>query len=220
MLGPTCFDLLKHYTKIHIYPVDINGAIIGAIGKVSFQAIDPSQKKIPTSTQDWNREYFFYAEVVWNVQNAIRRHYRELHLKLSAKAIRRGLGVLFDGREISRDRLAEFVDDLNISARDIARLCPHPAHEFFLVGRSAKIKPHGFGGDGWFKADLDDRLAIGFRRNKDWEVFRSMTLPGSKYVVEEHSRALQGKLQEEILAAINRPSVTNVYSIATKKVTS
>ena len=211
MLGQANSDLSKYYTKIHLYPIDISGAIMGAVGKVSFQLKEVGADNMPVKADDWNREYLFYTETVADVQTAMVRHYRELHVTLVSKAI--GSGVRRMLRRTSQlgmaqmEALRHFVFEINATIEDIARVCPLPTYTFMVIGSSRKPGLPQFDKSGtlyeWYFVRLGLKIELAFRVEKGSEIFRGSLGPGTEYFLSEHSSRLGEKVQEEVLLALN-----------------
>jgi hypothetical protein len=197
MLGPVCSSQVDHYTKVHLYPLTVAGAIVGTVGKISFQPKVARPDDLPVPSFAWNQEFLYFTEVVSAVRNAVDAQYREFQIDKLALAVERALVKLIDdGRStgtISTNATREFVDAINDESRCIARFCPYPAFRF--VASTDDVPAHV---SGMHRIAIGESLCLSFSREPSWDVFRTLVTHGSDVIVDEVGRALEARLNHRV----------------------
>jgi len=197
MLGPVCSSQINHYTKVHLYPLTVAGAIVGTVGKISFQPKVARADDLPVPSFAWNQEFLYFTEVVSAVRNAVDAQFREFQIDRLASAVERALVDLIKGGRstgtISTAAIREFVDAINDESRCIARVCPYPAFRFAASTDDATVHFPGV-----HRIAIGEFLSLSFSREPSWDVFRALVTHGSDVLVDEVGRALEARLDHHV----------------------
>lgn len=188
----------KYWTKIHLFPIDIASAVVGAIACISYELKEPKITDLPVDSDSWNQEFYFFTEIVASAQRVLRQQYRDFQIHRICVALEDSL-VRFISEALSNNGIAtaemleRMEDELNFTSQLIARICPYPAYRFII---SEHRNP------AW---DKDNSVMIGPTLNMkvahepDWDIFRlQKDLPGIKRVFNENKKSLLTKMQEKI----------------------
>jgi hypothetical protein len=121
-------------TKVHLYPVDVGGSVVGAVGKISYDFKKPETEKLPTRRRAWDEEIMFLNSVVFPMRASLRRQYRSLHIEFLTQKFTFELENYLTQQakaDFNFDAsLKTFQDSLNTASQAIARICPYPSLNF------------------------------------------------------------------------------------------
>lgn len=170
--------LQEYDTKVHLYPIDVAGAVVGVIGKVSFDLRHGGSARdqmLPTSSEMWDQEVLFLSEVVSATKNAIRRQYRDANIGYLRGIFRVYLSDFINSdkggrRVVTQSELGAWVDSLNAAAERIARISPFPRVYFRIVDLEIFLSMH-------FKSphvDLGRKILV-IENDQKAPIFRSLT---------------------------------------------
>jgi hypothetical protein len=216
MLARSCSDQHLYWTKAHLYPIDVAGTVVGAIGNFSYELKIPTTENgdtpLPIDTATWNQEFYFFVEIFGAIQRALRQQFRDFQINRLGEELSSSLSDLIS--DASRNNymvglpdMEKFVERLNTESRRIARVCPYPAYEFNLI-ESTKYRQKDMDEN---TVPLGTALALQFERKKDWDIFRPLfgakelpsgsdfggnILPGIDFVFKENAQSLVTKLHE------------------------
>jgi hypothetical protein len=138
------------HTKVHLYPIDIGGVVVGVIGKASFDlklnarkdAVKAGQINLPTNKRIWDEEILFHKSIVLPLRESLRRQYRSLQIEHLAVTFNELLETLRNKSEKEEilDGLAGFnqslLNPLNEASQEVSRICPYPGVSFALESAS------------------------------------------------------------------------------------
>ena len=203
MLGPRCIDQHNQWTKLHLFPLDIAGAVVGSIGCISYERKIMDAVGLPVDDATWNQEYYFFTEIVSSFQRTLRQQYRDFQMQQLTDVFRTGLEDLIENAHqglVTLDAVNELKHALNLESRLLARVCPYPAYEFQLYEPSHEQKSSRKNGTGSVKIKIGTALILEFDFNFELNVFRSLqkNLTGFEHVLAENKHLLELKLTEQI----------------------
>lgn len=189
MLASHQYQSEKYDTKVHFYPIDIGGAIAGAIGKVSLDLKEVERNKsdagLPTDNKTWNQEVIFYTEVVTAVRASLRRQYRDLQIEYLSTVFNNLFSRLLEKsratKTISRQELNNMAEDMNKQSRIISRICPYPKINFRFTEKDEEFSNK-------FYIDLK-KIKLVLETSSDAPIFRHLTkVSGS--IIDDNLRGL------------------------------
>lgn len=133
------------YTKVHLYPIDVGGVVVGSIGKISFDSKEEKRKhediKLPTIRQTWDEEVMFLSSVVLPIRASLRRQYRDLHLEYLVNQFSTELyGIVNTSKDKIIADLDKFESVLNKSSLAISKVCPYPSVSFKFEENSTPLR--------------------------------------------------------------------------------
>lgn len=221
-LGPVCSDLCNSYTKLHIYPIEVDGSIVGSIGKVSFsngERVGYDQRAISSisvydlidadrglnlktseeNTPSWDQEVLFFRSVVLTVQDSIRQQYKDMQVDEICKCVYTELLILIrmatSGQVKIGYLLNDFINKINSFSVNLCRICPYPAY-VFSIGDSPTDPNNSLA------VKIIDGFWLTFIQDKNIGAFRAFSKYGSKYSENQQSVSLKLKLEETVRACL------------------
>lgn len=213
MFGPSLLTQEKNYTKIHLYPIDIGGSIVGTIGKVSYEEKVKAQSPLnalPTNNQTWNQEIIFFTEIVTTIRRTLRQQYRDFQVEAISDAYASSLSTLMlnahIGNGTSPELMSKFVTDLNKESREIARICPYQEYCFDLVNRPT------LDGGAIGVIPIGGQLKLVVEKCKEAPIFRSLQSHSDGNIFTENLKSLTTSLHEKTQIVLDRNKTLNEFS--------
>ena len=224
MLAPFCKDQDKKWTKVHLFPIDVAGAVVGSVGSITYELkIDASIESVPLievtlpiETTTWNQDFYFFVEIFSAVQRALRQQFRDFQINQLCNVVSDELNGLIESAEadknglISKKALQHFADKMNAQSKKIARICPYPAYAFNIVESKTLFDRKG---DMYVDTvPMGSALGLKFNRDQSFDVFRSLyrttalesedaQLKGDRSmenILKENAQSLKTKLHERV----------------------
>lgn len=198
MLATDKLSQEKYWTKIHLFPIDIASAVVGAIACISYELKEPEVTDLPVDSASWNQEFYFFTEIVASAQRVLRQQYRDFQIHRICVALEDSLvrfisQVLNNNRIVTTEMLERMENELNFTSQLIARICPYPAYRFSI---SEHRNP------AWDKNNsvmIGPTLNMKITHEPEWDIFRlHKDLPGIERVLNENKKSLLTKMQEKI----------------------
>ena len=236
MLAPFCKDQDKKWTKVHLFPIDVFGSVVGAVGcityeqkvEISAEGVKSDQVTLPIDAATWNQDFYFFAEIFSAVQRALRQQFRDFQINQLCKTASDELSRLIyeasndKEKRVSKLSLQRFANKMNAESRKIACICPYPAYEFTIIDASKQLDPNKSLSK--ITVGMGATLALEFKINQSFDVFRSLYgVHKSKdkdeqsedyllieNVLNENAQSLKTKLQERV--TITLETAAKVYA--------
>jgi hypothetical protein len=209
ILAPSCLDQENYWTKAHLYPIEVAGAVVAAIGNFSYELKKPKVEKgkisLPIDTATWMSEYYFFVEIFTTIQRSLRMRFRDLQSTRLGQVLHSELSVLLtrgakagsDTKKIviNPEDVDVFVDKLNEESQKIARICPYPAYEFNAIDTENRFKTDDEQVNqpdrlGKCTVPIGARMELQFKPNVDWDVFRPLYVKIQKMKTETGSSTI------------------------------
>lgn len=213
MLGPPLLGQEKHYTKIHLYPIEVGGAIVGTIGKVSYDEklkLQSPVNSLPTNNQTWNQEIIFFTEIVSKIRMTLREQYKDFQISTISDVFDISLSTLIRSSQktgrVTNEIAKQFVDDLNHESRKVARICPYHEHRFSITNR---LQTDG-NVDGIIPIGAQLKLII--EKSKTAPIFRSLQSHNDDHIYRENMKSLITKLHEKAQIVLDRYKTLSRYN--------
>jgi hypothetical protein len=187
-------------TKIHLYPIDVGGVVIGAVGKVSYDLKEEISRrknlKLATTRETWDEEVMFLSAVVYPIKASLRRQYRDLQVEYMTEAFRSELREMmkdptYQKFGVSKTMLENFEKNLNEASDVISRACPYPGVKFYFDVTS-EVCPVSLAGE--YTIDFGE-VKLTIQQEESPKVFRVLTRP-DKRVLYDVTRSLSMRFHE------------------------
>jgi hypothetical protein len=224
MLAPFCKDQNKKWTKVHLFPIDVAGAVVGSVGSITYEekadtsieSFSLETVKLPIETMTWNQDFYFFVEIFSAVQRALRQQFRDFQINQLCNVVSEELNRLIESAEanadgfISKDVLQNFADKMNAQSKKIARICPYPAYVFNIIETKTLFDRKG---DMYTDTvPMGSALGLKFQRDQSFDVFRPLyktttleskdtQLKGDRSmenILKENAQSLKTKLHERV----------------------
>ena len=197
-------------TKVHFYPIDVGGVVIGALGKISYD-LKEFRKKInnevlPVTRQTWDEEVMFFSAVVLPIRASLRRQYRDLQIEYILNQFKAYLAQISEN--ISgpiKTPMSQFISYLNNASMTISRVCPYPG-QFFRF--EPKLTPR-------VESPLEQVVDLGevrlvIKQQMEPFIFRRLTRQKMQFVYDA-SKSLAVRFEEAVRQQLPRKArVTRV----------
>lgn len=210
MFGPPCENQQEYYTKIHLFPIEIGGAVVGSVGRVSYEKRLPSPHmdsvkteipSLPSDAASWNQEFLFYFEIVSACLKSFRQQYRDFQIEYISECFNKSFKKFLENaklEKVNKNNAQLFLDEINSASRRIERICPYPGFNFrFLNNTIDKIDIKSI--------MIAKNLYLIVERSKNQQIFRSMVAEGDRQEFIENLSSLISKINKEI------KNVTSVF---------
>ena len=223
MLAPFCKNQPEQWTKVHLFPIDVAGAVVGSVGSITYELkkvlspglIPIESACLPIDTRTWNQDFYFFVEIFSAVQRALRQQFRDFQINQLCAVAATETRLLIESAVanekglITKKAMQNFAGKMNAQSEKIARTCPYPAYAFDMV-ETTQYDPHGT-----MYIDtvpMGSALGLKFYRHQNFDVFRSLygttTLESGNTqpkvdssmdsILKENAQSLKTKLHEHI----------------------
>jgi hypothetical protein len=158
-MAPTISNRENHRTKLILFPIEVGGSVMGAVGHVVFEPRKDRKKPPPTETEAsrrWSAALHFFQDVYVPLIRDVRQLIRDLQLAALTETIESGVQRLYSNAirdengelSVTQQAMNEFVTELNRRGRLAARFNPYRPYDFSWEQREevesgAEIKDRG-----------------------------------------------------------------------------